>query len=351
MSNSKAPYPFDSKTEKILLPSAVDDELKLLLDAGKKLAAVNRVMELTGAGLRLAKDYVDALARSSARSVSILPAATYNEQVAQLLTRGETDWDDWDDYSSLGFTPKDVPELIRMGSDHYLLTSENVDDDAVWAPMHAWRALAQMNAVEAVAPLARVLAWGNESDSDLIFEGLQEVLERFGPPAVEPLVDFMLGEDCQGSALVGVGETLRTIAQNHPDQHERVVQAITTVLETRYKEIDDDVNGFLVAELLDLNAVASYPVIKQAYTDNKVDYHVCGDLEDIEIEFGLREKRSTPSPLKPSPFLQRYAPFPTLDAPAFELTSEEKKRQQSKDKKEKNKRKQAKKARKKGKKH
>jgi hypothetical protein len=54
-------YPYDSKTNKICLPDEVVADLKFLLLIGNKVEAVKRVAELTGAGLRMSKDYVDGL--------------------------------------------------------------------------------------------------------------------------------------------------------------------------------------------------------------------------------------------------------------------------------------------------
>jgi hypothetical protein len=54
-------YPYDSKTNKIRLPDEVIADLKFLLLTGNKVEAVKRVTELTGAGLRMSKDYVDGL--------------------------------------------------------------------------------------------------------------------------------------------------------------------------------------------------------------------------------------------------------------------------------------------------
>ena len=54
-------YPFDKKTGKIELPEEVIADLKFFLLVRNKPAAVKRVAELTGAGLRLSKDYVDGL--------------------------------------------------------------------------------------------------------------------------------------------------------------------------------------------------------------------------------------------------------------------------------------------------
>jgi hypothetical protein len=57
----KPRYPYDCKTGVIRLPEEIIAELKFLLLAGNKPAAVKKVAELTGAGLRISKDYVDGL--------------------------------------------------------------------------------------------------------------------------------------------------------------------------------------------------------------------------------------------------------------------------------------------------
>jgi hypothetical protein len=54
-------YPYDKKTGKIELPEDVVADLKFLLLVGRKPEALKRVTELTGAGLRVSKDYLDGL--------------------------------------------------------------------------------------------------------------------------------------------------------------------------------------------------------------------------------------------------------------------------------------------------
>ncbi len=59
--DSKPPYPYDKRTEKITLPRDVEQEILRLVKAGKKIEAIQRVLHLTGAGLKVSKDYVDHL--------------------------------------------------------------------------------------------------------------------------------------------------------------------------------------------------------------------------------------------------------------------------------------------------
>ena len=54
-------YPVNKKTGKIELPEDVIADLKFFLLVGNKPAAVKRVCELTGVGLRVSKDFVDSL--------------------------------------------------------------------------------------------------------------------------------------------------------------------------------------------------------------------------------------------------------------------------------------------------
>jgi ribosomal protein L7/L12 len=61
----KAVYPFPSniRTHTISLPAQIERELRRLVSTGEKVEARKRVISLTGAGLRVAKDYVDTLAK------------------------------------------------------------------------------------------------------------------------------------------------------------------------------------------------------------------------------------------------------------------------------------------------
>ena len=61
------PYPVDPQTEKIRLPGKLRQEVRELLKQGGKPAAMQRVMQLTGAGLRVAKNYVDGLEETAVK--------------------------------------------------------------------------------------------------------------------------------------------------------------------------------------------------------------------------------------------------------------------------------------------
>ena len=60
-------YPYDKRTNIITLPPDVEKTLRQLILSGEKTEAVKRVTDLTGAGLRVSKDYVDNLAANIKR--------------------------------------------------------------------------------------------------------------------------------------------------------------------------------------------------------------------------------------------------------------------------------------------
>ena len=55
--------PYDPETNAIHLPPATANELRVLVANGRKVEAVRRVAELTGAGLRVSRDYDDDLVK------------------------------------------------------------------------------------------------------------------------------------------------------------------------------------------------------------------------------------------------------------------------------------------------
>ena len=266
----------------------------------------------------------------------------YEKPVSELLEYGDADWTEWDDYSIFGFTKEDIPELIRLGKDRELIVG--ADDAelayaALWAPLHAWRALVQMQATEAIFPLLDVFDWTNEADSDLISEGLSDAFRKFGSAVIEPLAMFLHEPYHNMWAYVSASEILGRIGVKHPETRDRVIEIITAALDEKYEHNDGDINGYWIADLLDLKAVESYAVIKKAFVAKKVNLRIAGDLEDVELEFGMREKRDTPAPNTPiSPDLMRILQ---------EMDFAQKAGQDGKkSKKEKNKQKQAKKSRK-----
>lgn len=54
-------YPYDKRTNSISLPSEIEKEIRSLVITGRKPEALRKVANLTGASLRISKDYIDSL--------------------------------------------------------------------------------------------------------------------------------------------------------------------------------------------------------------------------------------------------------------------------------------------------
>src|ERR1700757_365910 len=109
----------------------------------------------------------------------------YQAPVSQLLSLGKLLDGEWRDYKELGLSPENVPDLIRMAADEQL-NNAPPEGALVWAPIHAWRALGQLGAAEAVAPLLSLLQRIDDCDDDWAQSEIPEALASIGMPALEP---------------------------------------------------------------------------------------------------------------------------------------------------------------------
>jgi SEC-C motif len=226
---------------------------------------------------------------------------TYQEPVARLLEYGECHLAGdgpaglgWLDYvSDLELTAEHVPELIRLACDAALHTAES-EDPAVWAPTHAWRALGQLRAVEAVAPLLGLLR--ERADDDWVDIELPYVFGLIGPGAIPHVTDFLADQSVTTEPLITAIRCLVEIAERNPPSRNECIGILARRLKCG-AENHPTVNGFLISALIDLEAVETIGVIRQAFDQQVVDLSIAGDVEDVEMEFGLRTRRSTPSPV------------------------------------------------------
>ncbi len=197
---------------------------------------------------------------------------------------------DWPDYpEDFGLDERHIPALIRLACDGALLAS---DSDVGWAPVHAWRALGQLRAAEAAGPLAEALASFNQDASDL---ELPIVLGMIGAAAISPLARLIANRKSSPLAGSSAMQALAEIARRHPAHRDACVDVLLSVLRPR-AGTDPVVAGFAVCSLLDLQAVETIEVVRDAYRRGAIDVSLPGDLEDAEIALGVREARCTPQP-------------------------------------------------------
>lgn len=219
----------------------------------------------------------------------------YFAPVKTLLTYGRPQRiHKWPDYLKLGLSQQHIPELITMLTDESLHHAKSTSE-SIWAPLHAWRVLGQLHAVEAVPALLDQLYRIDEYDDDWVGEELPDVFAMIGSPAISGLTDYLANSHHTLFARVGAAHSLSNIGQQHPEARQSSIAALEQQL-THYRQNDPTLNGFLVSYLLELKAVEAIRTIQDAYHNECVDTTITGDCEDAEIELGVRIARTTPRP-------------------------------------------------------
>lgn len=252
---------------------------------------------------------------------------SYPAPVSQLLSLGmpAISRERWPDYRGMGLAEEHVPSLIEMMEDPSLdwdAMAEDADETPYWAPVHAWRALGQLRAEAAVEPLLGVLH--RDIENDWTVSEVPDALGMIGPAAVGPVRDALARaargpEPWEAAALAAA---LEKIGRAHPGARGEAVSVLVDQLRA-YGAQDPDLNGFLISSLVELRAVEAAPAMEAAFAAGAVEEAVSGDWEDVQVELGLLDARTTPArrydpgfdlPVFPRPAARRVPPPPAHPA-------------------------------------
>ena len=230
----------------------------------------------------------------------------YADPVPQLLLIGKTssyDPAEWPDYGSeFGIGHDHIGSLVRLACDAALHHGDP-DSSAVWAPMHAWRALGQLRAEAAVEPLLKLLTTLEDEAAD---QELPIVFGLIGPAAIPHIARFLSDRAQPAFAVATAISGLTEIVARFPEVRCGCIAILARTLQP-HADADPSINGFAVLALIDLRAVEAIEVIRDAFRRNAVDISIAGDEEDVEIELGLRDRRTKPAP--------HYVTLPAVSLP------------------------------------
>ena len=236
------------------------------------------------------------VSKSSPNIGATLMQHSYIDPIAKLLDYGGFEIrhgdQSWPNYLELGFSEADIPELIRMMTDNDLHNAK-MDSLEVWAPLHAWRTLGQLHAVEAAEPMVRL--FDRVHHDDWLARELPKAFSLIGPAAISAITDFMADSAVDPYRRICAPDCLVRIAQDHPAHRKECIEKLERQLEL-YETNGEVLNSFLIMGLMDLQATEAIDTIRKAFLADCVDLIVQGDIEDVEIEMGLRLERDTPPP-------------------------------------------------------
>ena len=182
--------------------------------------------------------------------------------------------------------PEHIPALIDIAK-KWVVDDDQVDDSIFYAPVHAWRALGQLRAVEAVEPLLAMQDMINDREgSDWYLEEFHEIFGLIGSLAIPALAAYLADQQKAEFPRVSTASGLREIAMRHPETRDQVIEILTRQL-ANYELEAYDLNALIICDLLDLKAVESAEVIERAYAAGVVDEGIVGCWSTVREELGI----------------------------------------------------------------
>ncbi len=200
----------------------------------------------------------------------------------------------WPDYLAFGITKEHIPELLRViGHIGSFWHTDRYDDEQGYTPIHAWRALGQLQAKEAIDTLILLAHENEEYGIDWIGEEIPKVMGMIGPESIPALRGYLASPERKLWATVAIAHSLEILGDQYPESRDECIGILQSVLED-FLQNDETLNALLISYLVDLKAVEAVPLVERAYASGNVDLSVLGDFEDFQIELGLLEERVTP---------------------------------------------------------
>ncbi|MDJ0675679.1 MAG: HEAT repeat domain-containing protein [Calothrix sp. MO_167.B42] len=228
----------------------------------------------------------------------------YQPPVDRLLSFGDCYGarNQWHDYiAKLGLNSQHIPDLMRMAVDDTLNGADSHSQE-VWAPIHAWRALAQLGAKEAIEPLMKLFhEW---EDNDWVAEEMPKVygaisrrLEAGGMATSTASGDISnvvigamqnyLAEPSHGvfPRITSVN-CLEEIGKQSENTRSQCIDVLTKQLKS-FVQNPIEINGFIVASLIELQAIESASIIYSAFVRQVVPEDIVGSWDDVQQVLGV----------------------------------------------------------------
>lgn len=235
------------------------------------------------------------------------------DPIARLLALGEPRYSRefaWPDYRSFGLSFEHILALIRIATDIDLINLPDENDPRGWGPIHAWRALGQLQAQEAIQPLLRL--FHEVRDNDWVIEEMPDVFALIGPAAFPALAAYLRNTSYPAYSRLVAATSLMQMALSHPQVRDQGVEILAEQL-SAFKNNIPGVNSVLIANLVELQAVEKVDLIQKVFTEGKVDRFLVGDWRDIRHR--LRPSAARRTPTTPADLARSVGNIPPDPAP------------------------------------
>lgn len=189
--------------------------------------------------------------------------------------------------AQFGIGQEHVSDLIRMVGDE-MLNRADQDSTEVWAPLHAWRALGELQAEVAIEPILEALNVASIYDDDWACEELPEILGKIGPSCIQPANAFILDDARNEWARTGAARCLEEVANNHAESRDACIASLWSALDALIKHPTAQeltiVITSVINSLVELKSTEAMGSIERAFELGLADELWRGDWECVRAE-------------------------------------------------------------------
>ncbi|PMB51780.1 hypothetical protein CEN39_13390, partial [Fischerella thermalis CCMEE 5201] len=213
----------------------------------------------------------------------------YQTPIDKLLTLGDCHkiTNEYNYIAELGLDTEHIPGLISMAIDQNLNGADSASLET-WGSIHACRALGQLRAEAAIEPLMQL--FHELEDSDWVNEEMPKVYGMFGEVAIPRLQAYLADESHGIFPRITAIHSLEEICKQHPDTCQKCIAVLTQQLKS-FAQNPHELNGFIVASLIELQAVESAAVIKSAFVAQSVPDEITGSWDNVCEILGINSDK------------------------------------------------------------
>jgi uncharacterized protein (DUF4415 family) len=191
----------------------------------------------------------------------------------------------------LNVSEDNLEELIEIALDRDLELTNAKEEKDRYIPCHALQALGQLGTI---TPFDEILERMNFfTDDDYYISAVTYYLRKVGKNRIDKLFEYFLDQTNDSGNRVSILDVLEKFMEEGSDFNQKLEEVLVEYL-NRDDELYDLMNASAIFDLIDLSGVKHIDLIREVFKKKPVDIHYDGDLEDIEITLGLREKRTKP---------------------------------------------------------
>ncbi len=195
----------------------------------------------------------------------------------------------------------DYHKHLQLSADDYPILCTIINSDKIYysgdkfgAYLHASCALTDSKNLDVFPNLVNQLYRLDGLHEDWMIEIYPNLLSHFDVPVIDILIQTQ-EKVRYHTVKSSINTALQYIAEKE-GKDSQAWQKISAFLSDELKNHATNshyYNATIVSNMIDLGLVKHIETIREAYQAKNVELMYCGDIEDVEIKFGLRTERAT----------------------------------------------------------